>query len=69
MILRAFVVTHNWTVQAPARAFASNYTGAYYLPDNVLDLVIAALAPALVGDEGTHYREQIKALILAFGVT
>jgi len=68
-ILQAFVATHNWTVRAPANAFASNYTGAYALPDNILTLVIACLQPALQGDEATHYRSNIKSVIMGFAIS
>ena len=68
VILQAFVGAHNWTVRAPANTFASNYVGAYLLPDNILTLVIQQLAPALAGDEGTYFRTQIKEVIVGFAV-
>lgn len=73
-ILAVFVATHGWTVHAPAQTFATNYGAAYSFSDNVFNLVIAYLsapggAPAIMGDEATHFATKLKSFLLGFGVT
>ena len=66
-ILRAFVIAYGWTVEAPQRAFASNYPGAYYLPDNVY-AVVATRLDTIPAHELTEYENRIRSVICGFGV-
>jgi len=67
LILRTFVLTYGWTVQAPANAFANNYPGAYNLPDDVYTVVAGQLG-LIPAHERVHYEARIKSMICGFAV-
>jgi tRNA(Arg) A34 adenosine deaminase TadA len=67
VILRAFELVYGWTVEAPQRAFASNYPGAYSLPDAVYAVVVTRMG-TVPAAELTHFSREIKSMICGFGV-
>jgi hypothetical protein len=64
VILRAFQMAHGWTIQAPARAFASNWAGAYALPDDIFTVVLNQMNISAL--DRMHYSEEIKSAIKTF---
>jgi len=60
----------NWKVGASEKAFHSTYAGAYHIPDEVLDVVIARLrnlqGDILRADEAIDRRDEIRSLISAW---
>jgi len=68
-IISAFRTTYTWTHRAVGQSYHSNYPGAYFLPDNVLDVVITKLTNlhVLLTNEPVKYRENIRSAISGWG--